>query len=103
MALTPRDHLCSATFPATAPSTRNVGTECGLFVFEHKRSVTLRQDLRAASMNEKRCVPRGQEGTGAGVPGSGSGAPCKSRSSPPPLVVEPAQTRTLDDGAFEAW
>jgi len=44
--------------PVTAPSTRKVGTECGVFVLKTSGPVTLRQDLRAASVDQERRIPR---------------------------------------------
>ncbi len=47
--------------PATAPSTRNVGVECGVFVSKTSGRKSLRQDLRPACVDEQRRVPGREE------------------------------------------
>ena len=69
--------------PATAPSTRNVPTECGVFVentrgrYSSGRIPVLRACTRSTASHV------GRNRTGAGVSGSGSGARGRSSSSFP--------------------
>ena len=56
--------------PATAPSTRNDADDCGIFVLKIRAPEALREDLRAACVDEQRGVPGRQEARrGGGVGG----------------------------------
>ena len=59
--------------PATAPSTRNVGTDCGVFVWKIARPVGLGEDQRAPDVDEQRRVPGREEARPAPGVGRRSG------------------------------
>ena len=70
--------------PATAPSTRKVHSECGVFdVEDHAAGTPRGGSARGARWRAASASHVGRNRTGAGVAASGSGAPGTSSSTPP--------------------
>ena len=82
--------------PATCPSTRNVGADCGFFVWKISgRNRSGRIWVRRACTSSV-ASKVGRKRTGAGASGPGSGAPRTSSQLAAFLVSEPSQRQPLD-------
>ena len=82
--------------PATAPSTRKVPTDCGIFVEKIRDRYASGSTAARRAWTSSTASQVGRKRAGASVSGSGSGARARSRSSPPASSRNRRRRHALD-------